>query len=273
MARAVAAVLPLNWSYWVAERIGDIWYASSRHLRGNLAHNLTLLPTAGGTRAQRSRLARRIVRNFAGVVAEFLYLPRIDVKHLDRIVDLESFMKLKQEMAGRPAILLTAHLGNWELAAAAGAMLGIRLYVIALDHADPRIAAIFRSRREARGLTVMSVKSAAKDLALVLEAASVGIAGDRDFTGQGMPVDFFGVPTKVPSAYAGLAASRGIPVIPAFCVRGQDGKYHLESESAIVATADDRDGAADIVRRSIRIFEKHIEKYPEQWYRFDRIGE
>jgi len=81
-----------------------------------------------------------------------------------------------------------------------------------------------------------------------------------------------GALTHVPSAYAALAASKGVPVIPVFCLRLDDGRYHLFHESPITAA-----GAAmpeeKIVGECLQAFQKYIEKYPEQWYRFQLLAE
>jgi KDO2-lipid IV(A) lauroyltransferase len=272
VARLVAAVVPLGMACWIAERVGDLWYASSPRLRGDLDHNLALLRSTGSNRSARRRLARRIVRNFAKVVAEFLYLPRVSSRNLGRLVDPGSLAAAVGLVGSKPALLVTAHLGNWELGAAAMAMTGADLQVVVYDHPDRRIAAMFRRRREAKGLKVMSVKSAARNLSSALETSSVGIAGDRDFTGQGTPATFFGIRTRVPGAYAGLAATKGVPVIPGFCVRQPDGRYRYVVEEPIVAGGDGAADAPAIVARCLALFEKYIEKYPEQWYLFEKIG-
>lgn len=273
MARIVVRVLPLRLSYWIAERVGDVWYASSARARDCLDRNLSLVGGLGADPRSRQRTARQIMRNFARVVTEFIYLPRVSIGSLGRLVDLDSLFGARDLVADRPAVLLTAHVGNWELGAAAMAMTGVDLYVVVYDHPDERIAALFRRRREAKGLKTMSVKSAARGLAAVVETSSVGIAGDRDFTGQGTPARFFGTRIRVPSAYAGLAIARGIRIIPAFCVRHGDGKYHIEWERPITVEDGGPQDAAAVVARCLAIFEKYVEKYPEQWYLFEEIGE
>jgi len=272
VARLIVRVVPLGVACWIGERVGEIWYARSSRVRDCLDHNLSLVPGVGGDPSLRPRIARRIVRNFAKVVTEFIYLPRMSPRDLGRFVDLESLGRARNLLAGKPALLVTAHLGNWEIGAAAMAMMGAELQIVVYDHPDTRIAMLFRKRREAKGLKIMSVKSAARNLAAVLETSSVGIAGDRDFTGRGTPARFFGIETKVPSAYAGLAVKKGVRVIPAFCVRHRDGKYHIEWEDPIVAPQDGAAQATAIVARCMAIFEKYIEKYPEQWYLFERLG-
>jgi len=273
LAGLVARAIPLCAALKLAHIVGWIWYAGSQRLRANLDANLSLIPALAQDPSARARIARANVRNFSEVVTEFLYLPRIGLEALGRYVDPDSVERLKAMAGGRPALFVTPHVGNWELAAAAVAMTGFRLQVIVYDHPDKRIAAMFRRRREEKGLTMMSVKTAARNLAAALGSASVGMAGDRDYTGLGQPASLFGTPVRVPFAYAGLALSRAIDVIPACCVRKADGKYHIESEGAVAVGREGTADPMDLVAACLRRFEKYIEKYPEQWYLFERLGD
>jgi lauroyl/myristoyl acyltransferase len=272
IAEWVTAAMPRRVSHGLATLVADIWYAASPSLRRILDRNLALVPALRHEPGARARVARAAVRNFAGAVADFLYLPRIDLAGLERIVAIDEFRDIKQKMAGRPAILVTAHLGSWELAAAAAGLVGMDLKVVVWDHPDPRIARLFRRVRQEKGVGVMSVREAARTMPSVLETSCVGLAGDRDFTGQGVEVKFLGATTRVPSAYAALARSKGVPVIPVFCVLLEDGRYHLCFEPPIT-TAPGAPQVDEIVGTCLRAFEKYVEKYPEQWYRFELLTE
>jgi KDO2-lipid IV(A) lauroyltransferase len=260
-------------SYWIAEHVADIWYAVSPLARANLIYNLSLVPGMRGDEARITVTSRAIMRNFARMVTEFLYLPRLKTADLERLVDIESFARLKGLFRGGSAIFVTAHMGNWELGAAMVAMMGIDLHVVVYDHPDPRIARLFRKRREARGLKVMSVKEAARRMRSLTEHSSVGIVGDRDFTGQGTEVDFLGVRATVPDGYAAHAVTHGIPVIAGFCVREDDGKYHLVNEEPLFIPGQSDMTAADVVSSFTTLLEKCVEEHTEQWYFFQRVGE
>jgi lauroyl/myristoyl acyltransferase len=106
----------------------------------------------------------------------------------------------------------------------------------------------------------------------ILGRSSIGIVADRDFSGHGIPAAFLGMRMTVPSAYATLAAAAGVPVIPCFCLRHDDGKYHLVVERPISIPPDNKEAARAIVEGYLKILEKHVEKYTEQWYFFQRVG-
>ena len=138
---------------------------------------------------------------------------------------------------------------------------------------DPDAARAF-FRKKSRSLTnkVMSVKEAARGMRDVIEHSSVGIVGDRDFTGKGTETTLFGVAVTVPYAYAGPAVARGIPIIPVFFVRLEDGRYHLMFEEPLFRPGGTKT-AAEIAECFMRLLEKRVEKHTEQWYFFQRVGE
>jgi KDO2-lipid IV(A) lauroyltransferase len=271
IARAVASVMPIGFSYWIAERVADIWFLADPRIRANVEYNFSLIPGNPFAGHEIGRHTRKTMRNFARVVTEFLFFPRLKRENIGDFIDMDSFSGLKEQMAGRPGILVTAHLGNWELAAVAIAMSGVDLHVVVYDHPDPRVARLFRKHREAKGLRVMPVRQAGRAIMKALRTGSVGIVGDRDYSGQGAGARFMGVQVSVPSAYAGLAVSMKIPVIVGFCIRDSDGKYRLTLQETVYDPVRDHKTPEEIVQDSLRIFEKGVEKHPEQWYFFERV--
>ncbi|MGD9141952.1 MAG: lysophospholipid acyltransferase family protein [bacterium] len=273
IAGALARVLPLKALYVLADLAGEIWYFASPRLRAVLAHNLALVPGVGFSPARRiGPLGRRISRNFGRVVAEFLYSPRITPENVGDFVDLESFEPLRRYREAPGAVFATAHLGSWEFAGTILTMLGIKLTVIVYDDPDPRVAALFRERREARGMTVIPVKATARELIAAVKEGSLAVVADRDFSGRGMETEYFGKRARMPFAYAGLAAARGMPVVFGVCVKGKDGKYRLVTGEPLLGRKDDTEGARRVAEECIRKIEKCVEKYPEQWYLFEKIG-
>jgi KDO2-lipid IV(A) lauroyltransferase len=262
--------MPLRVSFFFADLAGEIWYMASPRLRAVLAHNLSL--TGAARERNPRRLARRISRNFGRAVAEFLYSPRMTAGNIADFVDLESFEALRKYSEPPGAVFATAHIGSWEFAAAVLAVMGINLTVIVYDDPDPRVAKLFRERREARGIKVIPVKATSRELLTAVREGSLGVVADRDFSGQGMAAEFFGRRVKMPFAYAGLAVARGMPVVFGICVKEPDGKYHLKVDEPLTGDRSDPESARKIAIECITRIEKCVEKYPEQWYCFEKIG-
>jgi KDO2-lipid IV(A) lauroyltransferase len=273
LARIVASVLPVRVSYWIAERVADVWYMVSPSTRADLRYNLALVPGVGQDPSTIRETSQRMMRNFARMVTEFVYFPRINMKNLPKLADLDSFRPLKEFVSGGPAMLLTAHMGNWELAGAIASMMGIDLHVVVLDHPDKRVARMFRQRRQAKGVKAIPLDAPRQLLRCLKRGACVGIVGDRDFRGSGAGTHLFGIPVTVPSAYAALGARDGIPIIPGFCLRDTDGRYRLLLGEPLLKRGDTSRSPGEIVEAYVRTLENCVEKHVTQWYFFQRVGE
>jgi len=207
-------------------------------------------------------------------VAEFLWFPKItreNVADLFTEKSLERFEYLRQLAETRGAVVyLTAHLGNWELGAAAASLLGTPLTVLVDAHPSRLVTAFFDQRREQKGLTVVPVTKFQRCFRALRRGDVVAIVGDRPTTGQGIVMPFFGRPTLVPNGHAVLARRLGATIVPGFVLLNGDGKYELHVEEPIEPRrTDDVDAdVRDCVARCLRVFERYIRKYRDQWYVF-----
>ncbi len=241
-----------------------------RHLYRNLA-------TAFGDELSPRELRRlrlSIFANFAAFVAEFLWFPRINRDNVAELLTEESLKTYAyvQELAESkgPIIYVTAHLGNWEFGAAAACLLGAPLTVLVDAHPSALVTAFFNKRREDQGVTVISVSAFRKCFRAMREKRLLAIVGDRPVTGQGIRMPFFGKPALVPDGYAVLARRFGATIVPGFLVTNEDGRYDFLVDEPIEprVTDDEEADVRDCVERCLRVFERYIRAYPEQWYVF-----
>ena len=245
--------------------------------RRNRRHLLMNLETAfGDSRSPRElrRLRSDIFANFATVVTDFLWFPKIDRDNIEELVTketIQSFEDLKTVVRERgPVVYLSAHLGNWELAGATAALVGLPLTVLVDSHPSPLVTRFFDARREGKGLGVVPVSAFRKCFRILRERKLLAIVGDRAVTGQGILMPFFGKPAIVPDGHAVLARRFGAVIVPGFLVKQEDGRYHLVTSEVIEPrVTDDVEGdIRDCVERCLRLFEKRIAANPEQWYVF-----
>jgi KDO2-lipid IV(A) lauroyltransferase len=259
----------------IAAVVGRLASVFQRRNRRHLYRNLA---TAFGDELsprELRRLRRDIYANFAVFVVDFLRFPRITRESIGGLLtgsSLEGFERLKQ-MADRegPIISVTAHLGHWELGAAAEALLLGRPLVTLVDvHPSPLVTAFFNERREAKGLSVVPVTAFHKCLRALRNGDVVAIVGDRPVTGQGIEATYFGRTALVPDGHAVLARRFGAKIVPSFLFLNENGLYDLVVDDPISPEITD-DVEADVrgaVERVLRVFERHVKAHPEQWYVF-----
>jgi KDO2-lipid IV(A) lauroyltransferase len=171
-------------------------------------------------------------------------------------------------LRGRPALLLTAHVGNWNLAPVAAVRAGIATTVIYRRQTSPRIEALFERARVALPWRSLEVEEAGRAMLEELKAGrSVGLLPDQRFEG-GEPVPFFGRPAPTPVAPARIAVKMGLPFVAARVVRLEGCRFEIRVEPPLepnAAIRDPRERALHLTAALNRLFEGWIREHPAQW--------
>ena len=96
---------------------------------------------------------------------------------------------------------------------------------------------------------------------------------DRDLSGSGVMMEFFGRPARLPTGPALLALRTGAPIVPTYVSRRRDGRLDgvVGRPLAIPRTGDRRADLTEITRLVTARLEYHICTYPEQWTVLQRV--
>ena len=105
------------------------------------------------------------------------------------------------------------------------------------------------------------------------ENGLVAILGDRDFTDSGERIEFFGKETLLPRGPASFSLRTGAPILPAFVVRTKANNCRLIIEDPIKykATGTWQTDIKGLMRAYVRVIERYIRRYPDQWYVFRKV--
>jgi KDO2-lipid IV(A) lauroyltransferase len=230
-----------------------------------------LAPVVGAARGLR-RFAAAVFVNFAYYLADFFRYAKLNKSFIARYVRIEGLEHLETAIARKKGVIVvSAHLGNYELGGAVVALLGFPFHVIALPHADERLNRFFIRQRQLTGLRVISTGVTVKRCVQLLRQGNiVGVLGDRDFTREGVPAEMFSRRCLLPRGAAFFARKTGAAVIPSFFVREDTYSYRLIIEKPISYDQDDPDVETCIVHAYAKILERYIARYPEQWYVFQK---
>ncbi len=173
---------------------------------------------------------------------------------------------------GKGAILVTGHLGNWELM-----LLALRIHTgqsLAAVMAETRNAQLdhwLKRMREQSGHTIISHKTALIGMVRHLRRGGLlAMLADQDSTrGRGVFVDFFGKPAYTPAGPAHLAHRMGVPIIPMTMLRREDDprRHHYRIHAPIHAdpAADQESEIRRITQLYTKVLEEQIRKAPAQW--------
>jgi len=181
---------------------------------------------------------------------------------------------VEARLRGKGVLLLTAHLGNWEIGGLMLAQVDQPIHVVLVPDIFPGVERERRRLHARCGVTEIRVDQTIAPTLAVLRALSengiVAMQGDRDFDNTGIAMPFFGRPAFFPRGPLRVAMASGATVLPAFIVRGTGGGYRAIVEEPLpIETAGDRDAALrENLRRYIAILERYVGDYPDQWYCF-----
>jgi len=275
-AQAVGRFVPRRMGYGVARRVADLYVLLDRRGREAVIGNLRRIHQHSGVslspRALRA-LARENFLNFAKYVVDFFHFLQPDPQRLQRLVHFGNSTEVFDQLLahGKGVIVLTAHLGNWELGGAAMAARGYKFNVVALWQPNRHVNELYQRQRIARQLRPIPMHRAAREcLAALRRNEIVALVGDRDFTTSRDTVEFFGEPARLPQGPAKLALATGAPILPIFLIRRPDDTFAYIVQEPIWADRS-RDHVGDVMNRIARALEQVISQHSEQWYLFHNL--
>jgi len=262
--------LPLRVSYGLADVLADVHFLARPRPRRALLSNLEVVCGEQVTLDERRRLARTIFRNFGRAIVDFLKLPSLSARVLSQKVSAEGLERLEGAFrSGVGTILLTGHIGGWEVGGAYLSTLGYPISAVAKNHPAAAVTDFFRRRRWAWRVRVLETWEEIATLAeLLKQGECVAILGDWDAAGRGTEAVFFGRRTRVPFAYVKLAAETGGRILPGVVLKNPAGGYRVRLDEAIEPRPDDVRGALE---RCLGILERYIRENLTQWFAFNPI--
>jgi len=245
-------------------------FRDRRYVRNNLK---VIFPQAGSDFIKKT--SRKVFRNFAKYLVDFFRFKKLNPDYIKEKIKLENIEYFDQALKkGKGAIVLTAHLGNWELGGVVIAQLGYPFWAVALPHKSKKVNDFFDNQRNSKGVKVIAMGKAVRSCISELRKNHlVALVGDRDFTEKGVVIDFFGKPTHFPEGPAALSLMTGAPIVPGFMLRNPDDSFTLRIEHPIEfqSSGDKAKNLSELVSLYNKIFESYITKYPDQWYVFRRF--
>ncbi|HLG91794.1 MAG TPA: phosphatidylinositol mannoside acyltransferase, partial [Acidimicrobiales bacterium] len=148
---------------------------------------------------------------------ESFQLPHLGPEQVVRHVTPEGFEHLEAAVAaGRGTILALPHLGSWDYAGAWMAACGHPMTVVMEPLEPPELFELLAGIRRSLGMKVVRLgpEAVAEVMASLRRNQVVGLLADRDLTGTGVEVEFFGEVTTLPAGPAALALRTGAALLP-----------------------------------------------------------
>lgn len=218
-----------------------------------------------------SRISRDVFINIGMNFAELIWLPRMKKKHIDRIIEFEGLSILeKLKKRNRPVMIITGHIGNWELLAAAASFKGYPSAVIARRQNNSWINnKIIKMRKKWNVETILREEdgSSRKILKVLKNGGFLATLMDQDTKIDSVFVNFFGRKAYTPSGPAAISLRSGCEVVIAYIHRNKSLKHQVKFRyvTPIVSTGHREEDIVNRTQQYTSMLEEAIRESPEQW--------
>jgi KDO2-lipid IV(A) lauroyltransferase len=250
--------------------IGAIAFHALGRLRRVGLRNLALaLPKL--TEKEREAILRSEYRNLGLLLAEFCKMPDYTAASASRFIryeGLENYLRARER--GKGVLVLTGHLGAWELSSFYHSLMGMPMGMVIRRLDNPLVDAFVNRIRCQHGNRVIHKDDFARGLIASMRAGeTVGILMDTNMTPpQGVFVPFFGRMAATASGMARVALKTGAAVVPGFLLWNEsEGRYVLRFGERVELedTGDSEHDAIANTAKFTSVIESYIREYPDQW--------
>jgi len=279
----LACRLPEGPLFRAAELAGDLWYRlapdRAAQARRNLRRVCEALAADGrGTPLVRAaatdpraleRLVRSAFRHNARYYLEVARTPAVTKAWLDERLALDTPELIADAVVpGKAVLFVGMHFGSVELAVL---FLAFRVgtTVTPMETVDdPNLQAWFERTRGVNGVQLVGLREARRVLQdALMNGTPVGLVGDRDLTGGGIPIPLFGAPATLPMGPAMLAVESGVPVYGMGVRRTTHGHFSGRLIPVTVPSEGTRRERVTTTMTGLAAaFERLIEDAPDQWW-------
>ena len=221
--------------------------------------------------AEIERIARASYGHLGRTSIETAVLPTYSAQQvIDLFEDVQGWSIVEERLSlGKGLIVVTGHLGNWELGGAYLAARGIPIDVVARHMANPLFDRYLTSTRQRIGMTVVHDEAAVRRVPRSLrDGRAVAFLVDQGAVGLASTwVPFFGRYAKTPRGPAVFALRSGAPILFGTALRQASGRYQLSFEPVDVDPTGDREADVDrIVAAYTLTLERWVRRAPEQYF-------
>jgi len=267
--KSFVAKIPHTYLLFFGKILGNLLYYLAVPQRRIVRRNLRFC-FVGSAPQEIQSMTKRIFQHFGITILELLQMACFSKQDFISKIHVENIEILIDAIARQKGIvLITAHLGNYEVAAqAVPCLLGEQMSSVAKKMRNVRLNRLLHNIRTRFGNKVIYKKGALPEMLQRLRQGEiVAIMMDISRRFDGVDVDFFGRRATATPAAALLALRRKSPVITAFCHRNPTGKLIVQIEPPVKIRRT-RDLRSDLQFNTQRItdrVERAVRNYPEQW--------
>lgn len=262
--------IPVPLADFCSRSLGLIWYRLDRRHRTVTLENIRQAYGDQWSEDKVEITAKQVFKNIASIFFEVAWGYKFDKQRFLSHFNIKGLEHVKKAHAkGRGVIVVTCHMGNFEMLIPAIDETGFKGYAIYRKLDFYPLERLIRKIRQRFGVTMMPIQGVSRKLDQILEQGGVvGTLLDQNVDWyKGIFVDFFGRPACTNKGLATLALRTGAPVVPMYTVR-MNRKYLIEflPEVKVENNGDEIKDIENTTQNFTNAIEMMVRKYPDQYF-------
>src|SRR5919201_2446187 len=276
----LSGIVPLRFAYWVGACVGDFGYLVWKRDSANAVSNMRRVMGDAADWRVVKETTRDAFRNYGKTMVDFVRFPHLDENDIRKAIAAQYFWEHldKALSKGKGVIVITGHIGNWDLAGALLGSQGLPLYAVADTFEPKKMDELINGTREKYGIRIIKLETGSlKQIFGALRRNEiVMLLFDRPQPNEGVPVQFFGETAWIPAGPAAIALKTGAAIVVGYCARRRGDKtFHGEFGQPIeyehLLTGNKEQDIQIITQEIVSRMEQVIRRYPDQWYMFRQM--
>ncbi len=177
--------------------------------------------------------------------------------------------------AGKGLVIVTGHIGNWDIAGALLGHMNLPLHAVADRFEPERMNDLINGAREKHGIHILYLDTGSlKQMFMALKRNEiVMLLFDRPQPEDGVAVQFFGETAYLPPGPAAITIKTGAALMTGYALRDPgdktfSGRFEEPIEYKHLLTGDKEADIQRVTQEMVNRFERIIREHPEQWYMF-----
>lgn len=262
--------LPRWFTVWLATLLGNIFFLTEKQRRNQIYENLNHILGSKAATQEKKHYAQQLFINYSICLADLLRVPLLTKEKLMSMVEFDGLEYFNQTLAkGRGAVLITAHLGNWDLAGVFMSRLGYKLIAV-VEPIPKGVSAAMNRYRGLGGMELVPLTNRDSINQVLVQKKVLVLLADRDLTGRGLELNFFDAKRFFPKGPAALALKYKVPLIFGYFIlnKGKSYKGVIEPEIIYQETGDFYQDVNNLTGLIVQRINRLVTEHPDQWFVF-----
>lgn len=275
---ALICRVPESWARGAFESGADIAWRRQGPRVQVLEANLRRVTGPSVTGKELRALSRQTMRSYSRYWLEAFRLPTIGPDRIQADMHATGEEHLQGNLAaGRGVIIALPHTGNYELAGAWIIGRGVGKFTTVAERLKPEsLFQRFLEFREGLGMEVLPASGGDSRFGVLAQRLRAGglvcLVSDRDVTGGGIEVEFFGEKARMMAGPAALAVQTGAALLPTTLWFDGDGwRARIGDEIPVPETGTRKEKVAVMTQEVARVYEDGIRAHPQDWHMLQKV--